>query len=85
VKSARSEVRNITLALPATLLRKVKRLAVERESSVSRLLTETLERIVGEGDEYERARRRFLERLKKGFDLETKGRVGWTRDELHDR
>jgi len=41
--------------------------------------------MVGEKDEYERARRRFLARMKKGYNLGTNGRVTWTRDELHER
>ena len=40
------ETQNITLALPKDVLLKVKLLAVKRNTSVSGLLTQTLERLV---------------------------------------
>ena len=44
---------NITLSLPKELLRRVKHLAVERDTSVSALLIEALEEAVLAGDEYD--------------------------------
>jgi predicted transcriptional regulator len=79
------EIQNITLALPKRLLRKVKHLAVEREKSVSRLLTETLEELVARKDAYEEARRRALHDLEHPRSLGTFGKITWTRDELHER
>lgn len=74
---------NVTLRLDADLLREAKVLAARKGTSVSRLMAEHLEGIVREDREYERARRRALARLKKGFDLQ------WTppadRAELHER
>jgi hypothetical protein len=78
------QVRNITLALPRWLLRKVKHLAVEREKSISRLLTETLEELVARNDAYEAAKERARRLLKNPPDLGTFERT-WTRDELHER
>ncbi|HKC24398.1 MAG TPA: CopG family transcriptional regulator [Thermoanaerobaculia bacterium] len=83
--ASRAETRNVTVALPVTLLKKVKRLAVEKDSSISGLLTATLERIVDEADEYERARKREIARMRKGYDLGTYGKITWTREELHER
>jgi hypothetical protein len=78
------EIQNITLALPKWLLRKVKHLAVEREKSISRLLTETLEEMVARNDAYETAKERARRLLKNPPDLGTFDR-NWTRDELHER
>lgn len=76
---------NVTLALPAETVRRLKVLAAERGSSISRMLTEALEEILRHDDAYERARRRSLADLEHGFELGTHGRITWTRDELHER
>jgi hypothetical protein len=79
------ETRNITLSLPKDLLLKVKLLAVQRQTSVSGLLAQTLERLVAQEEAYARARRRHLAWLSHGADLGTKGQVSTARDELHER
>ena len=79
------ETQNITLAVPKGLLRRIKILAVERNSSVSALLTGMLEDLISTEDAYARARRRHLESLERGANLGTRGRRAWNRDELHDR
>ncbi len=84
-KSSETETRNITLALPKDLLRKVKLLAVERDMSVSRLLAETLEELVKRDDAYERAYARWREDMRHLRSLGTNGKITWTRDELHER
>ena len=60
---------NLTLKLPADTIRKVKVLAAERGASISSLLTDTLEELVGEDAEYQAARRRALEWLGQGWHL----------------
>ena len=84
-RTAPEEIQNITLALPKRLLRRAKHLAVERETSVSRLLAETLEELVTRGDAYEEARRQALYDLDHPRNLGTGGTITWTRGELHDR
>jgi len=79
------ESRNVTLALPRALLRKVKLLAVERDMSISGLLTDFLEEIVKKHDDYERARRKAIRDLRRPPDLATGGRASWKRDDLHRR
>jgi ferritin-like metal-binding protein YciE len=79
------DVQNITLALPRRLLKRAKRLAAERETSVSAILAEALAGAVDDVERYEAARRRHLSALRKASDLGTGGRAGWTRDTLHDR
>jgi hypothetical protein len=74
---------NITLKLDAEVLRQARILAAEEGRSVSGLLAEKLEEIVRQRKGFERARKRALARLGKGFDL------GWSpprsRAELHER
>ncbi len=74
---------NITLALDKDLLKKARVLAAKRETSVSKLLSEQLAKIVSEDDQYEASKKRALSRLKKGLHLG--GRILATRDELHER
>ena len=74
---------NLTLKLDANLIREAKVLAAKQGTSVSRLLTDQLEALIRRDKVYERAKRRALTRLERGFNL------GWTppasRDELHER
>ena len=74
---------NITLKLDKDLLRRVRVLAAERDTSVSGLLTEQLERTVRDREQYEAAKKRALSILKKGFDLGYKPPS--SRDEMHER
>ena len=74
---------NITLKLDKTLLREVKILAAEKDSSISKLLTEKLEEIVRERKGYEAARKRAIERMRNAKDLGLTPPA--SRDELHER
>jgi metal-responsive CopG/Arc/MetJ family transcriptional regulator len=79
------ETQNVTLSLPKDVLRKVKVAAAERGTSISSLLVEALRELVDHDDEYHSARERSVAGLGRPADLGTKGRTGWTRDELHAR
>lgn len=79
------ETQNITLSLPKEVLLKVKLIAVKRQTSVSRLLTQTLENIVRQEEAYSHSRLRHLKLLEQGMDLGTGGQITTTRDELHER
>ena len=74
---------NVTLKLDRDLLRKVRVLAAERDTSMSALMVEQLEKAVREHAGYEEAKRRALMRMKRASNL------GYTppasRDELHER
>jgi hypothetical protein len=76
---------NITLSLPREVLKRVKRLAADRETSVSALLGEALVRLTDEDRRYSAARRRALTALRSARSLGTEGRRTWSRDELHER
>ncbi len=79
------EKQNITLSLSKDILLKVKLIAVQRQTSVSGLLTKTLEKVVQQEDAFVHAQRRHLHWLEKGEDLGSDGKIMVSRDELHDR
>ncbi len=82
------ETQNITLSLPKDILVRIKLLAVQRETSVSSLLTQALTRIVEQEEHYthaQHAQRRHLQLLDCAFDLGTRGKLKTKRDELHER
>lgn len=60
---------NLTLKLQADTVRKVKVIAAERGTSISSLVAEKLEELVGEDAEYQAARRRAIEWLAQGWHL----------------
>ena len=79
------KTQNVTLSIPKDVLRKAKILAVQKNTSLSGLLTQTLTEIVSRQDNYDQARQRNLAILRKGFDLGTLGEASWKREELHER
>lgn len=79
------ERQNLTLSLPRALLKKVKILAARREISISELVREAIEERVREDSGYQKARRRHTHTLMKSFDLGTGGKLGVSREELHER
>jgi hypothetical protein len=74
---------NLTISLPRATIRKAKVVAVRRGSSISVLLAEQIELLVGEDEAYERAQRRALAMMNKGFHMG--GVIRATRDEWHER
>ena len=74
---------NITLKIDKDLLRKIRIVAAENDTSVSALLSQHLENIVRDREGYEAAKKRALANLRRGFNL---GYVpAKSRDELHER
>ena len=74
---------NITVSLPPQTIRKAKVLAARRGSSISGLLAEQIEILVGEEEAYERAERQAAALLDQGFHLG--GVIRVSRDEWHER
>jgi hypothetical protein len=74
---------NITLSIEKELLKKAKLMATKKETSVTKLLTDQLNKMVSEEDEYESAKKRALANLRKGFHLG--GHIPCRREELHER
>lgn len=76
---------NITLSVSRALLRRVKRVAADRDTSVSALMAEALGRLADEDRRYSAARKRARAALESPRSLGTDGRRAWSRDELHER
>lgn len=76
---------NVTLSVPKSLLKKAKMLAAQSDKSLSQLLRESLEEKVKESNDYKSAKNRQLKLLRDGLNLGTKGNIGFSREELHER
>lgn len=74
---------NLTLRVEAGILRKARILAARRGTSVTRLVTESIEDMVKAADGYNLARRRARAFLLRGFPMGRTPRL--SRDELHER
>ena len=79
------KTRNVTLALPDDLLRQLKITAAKQNTSLSAMLTNALRQLADEEEGYAEARRQMLKDLRKGYQLGTNGKIGWSRDDLHER
>ena len=79
------EKRNVTLSIPKDILREAKHLAVDQGTSLSGLLVDALKERVQRRSELRRAGARQRTLMRRGLKLGTKGKPGWTRNELHAR
>ncbi len=77
--------RNVTLALPEDLLRRLKIVAAKQDTSISALLTATLFQLADQEEGYAEAQDAMLADLARGYDLGTRGKITWSRDSLHER
>lgn len=74
---------NITLALDKELIKKAKTLAAQKETSVTQLLSKYLENVVKHEEHYQVAKRKALQKLRRGYHLGGKGVR--SREDLHSR
>jgi uncharacterized protein YigA (DUF484 family) len=74
---------NVTISLDRQLLKKARILAAKRETSISGLLAQEIEALVGEEEAYQRAECEARALLEKGFHLG--GVIRASRDALHER
>lgn len=79
------EKQNITLSLPKDLLNKIKHIAIDKNTSISGLLTSVLEEIVHRDDSYQKAKCRQMLLMEQGFKMGIKNKVHWKREDLYDR
>ena len=78
--------RNITLAIDEHIVREVRKIAVDRDTTLTQLVREYLEKLAAENGEEDR-KRQALARLEEGF-RRFEFRVGkhtWSRADLHER
>lgn len=79
------EKQNVTLSLPKSLLRKAKAIASEEDKSLTEFIRESIDEKIKKDTGYREAMERQIKLMKKGFNMGTKGRVAWTREDLHER
>jgi hypothetical protein len=74
---------NLTISLSRDTIQKAKVLAARRSTSISGLVAQQIEVLVGDDDAYERAQRQAIALLDRGLHLG--GGTPAPRDELHER
>jgi len=74
---------NISLSIEKSLIKKSKIIAAQRETSVSKMLSDELERLIQSAEQYELAKRKAFANLKKGFHFG--GKITASREALHER
>jgi len=74
---------NITLSIDRELIQYARVLAARRRTSVSRMLSEELQKLIEDSKNYERAKRQALDYMTKGFHLG--GKIAVSREDLHER
>ena len=77
--------KNVTLSLPAPLLRRFRVYAASRNQSMTSLMAAAIRRMIDQDQEVEKAKRRFLDRIRRAPDRGTGGVIHWRREELHER
>ena len=79
------ETQNVTLAIPERVLRDARLIAMKRQTSLSALVTQMLAEMVAEENGYTKARDHHLGLLNENLDLGTRGVIGRTREDVHER
>jgi hypothetical protein len=79
------EKQNITLSIRKDILRKIKIMAAEQNSSISAILTNQLEEIISRAEGTQSAKTEHLRLLQQETNLGTRGLIEWSRDDLHER
>jgi len=74
---------NITLSINKDLIRKAKILAAKNQTSISGMLSQELQNILEDSEEYELFKRKALTNINQGFHLG--GKITISRQELHER
>lgn len=74
---------NITLSIEKDIIKKSKIIAAQKDTSISKMLSEQLKQIIDREEQYEAAKRSALQTLKKGFRLG--GKITWKRKDLYER
>ena len=74
---------NITLSIDKKLIKNARVLAAQRQTSVSRMLSEELQKLIEDSNKYELAKKQALNYINRGFHLG--GEITVSREELHER
>lgn len=74
---------NITLSIEKNLIKKAKILSAKKQTSISQILSQEMEKIVQDSEQYERAKQRAIAHLRRGFHMGDNAPI--SREELHER
>jgi hypothetical protein len=74
---------NITLSIEKNLIKKAKVLSAKKQTSISQILSQEMERIVRDSEHYERAKQRAIAHLQRGFHMGNNANI--SREQLHER
>lgn len=74
---------NLTISLERELVAKARVISARRRTSISRMLSDELRRIIERDEQYHSAKQKALADLRKGFAMG--GRITTTRNGLHER
>ncbi len=78
------DVQNITLSVPKNVLIKIKHLAVEQGTSVSKLMSESMINIINNNYLYEKAKKSNLKKINSHMNMGTKGEINIEKEDLHE-
>jgi len=73
----------ITLSIDKEIIKNAKVLAAQRQTSISRMLSEELQKLIEDSEEYERSKKQALNNIITGFHMG--GNITVSREELHER
>jgi len=79
------EKQNVTLSLPKSLLKRAKAIAAKEDKSLSEFIKESMNEKIRKSTGYKEAMERQIKLMKKGFNMGTKGKIAWTREDIHER
>jgi hypothetical protein len=82
-RTKKTSRQRVTMIISPRTLQKARELAARRAMSLSELLAQQIEALVGQDEAYERAERQAMALLDTGFSLG--GMIPGTRDEWHER
>ena len=74
--------RDITLSIDKEIIKKRKIVSAQKDTSISKMLSDHLKAIIDRDDQYEAAKTDALQALKEGFHLG--GRIDWKREDLYE-
>lgn len=76
---------NVTLSLPVPLLRKLRVAAARRNTSMSGLMENAIQKLLETDDDYDIRAKRMIERMRNAPARGIGGKITSPREELHDR
>ena len=79
------EKQNVTLSLPAPLLKKLKVVAAKRNTSMSRLMEGAISKMVLDDDDLDERAKRMVERMRKSPARGFGDTFPWDRNEQYER